>query len=336
VVVGDWTYIASEEFGLSVAHTVNIDDPVITGSSDILFAGKEVAVDGADGTVAVVGGIARDNGENRLWVVDVSNKAAPVVQGELAMPAAVKDVVMNSSGSMAVVAVGSYGIKVIDVSNPAAPSVMGSYDTPGTAWGVALNSTGTVVYVADGSGGFKVVSLSNPQAPVLLGSYSLSGRAYISVAVEGVIAGVVNNLGTLDTIDVSNPSAPQFRGTEPLNGWGYDVAVEGSRAAVICRANDQDYIAVIDISNPFDPVREGTITGALQTFSGVDIAEGYVYVAAGGEGMKIYDITNPAAPSLEFAGGCLGEANDITVDTSYAYVADFPATISIIDLNSGE
>src|SRR5207245_1717201 len=128
--------------------------PFIIGSSDVPFFGHSIAV---SGTRAVVGG-RTEAGLAHLWVLDLSVPTAPTVLGELATTAPVTTsgtgymgIALNSTGTRAVMALGSTGIWVVDLTNPAAPSFQGAYNTPGTAYAVALNSAGTLAYVADGS-----------------------------------------------------------------------------------------------------------------------------------------------------------------------------------------
>jgi hypothetical protein len=62
----------------------------------------------------------------------------------------------------------------------------------------------------------------------------------------------------------------------------------------------------------------------------VALAGGRAYVAANTQGLQIYNLSGSAAPVLLDAMGTVGDALDIAVGSSLAYVADFPATITII------
>ena len=288
-VSGTNAFLASEAFGLSSINVFNPGDPMIAGSSDIPFYGMNVAVSGYR---AVVTGKMPD-GTAHLWVLDVTDATFPIVIGELSTTtAAFYDVAVNGTGTLAVVAAGTAGVWVVDLSNPAVPVVRGIYDTPGTAYGVALNSTATLAYVADGSAGLKILNISNPSAPSLTGSLTLTGKVLKDVVLSGTVAYVVNQQGTLDAINVSSAAVPQWMGLVQLSGFASRVAVEGTKAVVIVSTSTNDLLDVVNISNPSAMVRTGSvIIGAVGTGKGVAISNSLAYVAANGDGLKIYDLS---------------------------------------------
>ena len=75
--------------------------------------------------VEVVGGLACLTEDTGLWIIDVSNPAAPVEVSVLLGGAVGVEVV----GGLAYVAAGSSGLRIIDVSNPEAPVELGALDT---------------------------------------------------------------------------------------------------------------------------------------------------------------------------------------------------------------
>src|SRR5262249_36399313 len=133
--------VASDPFGVSTVNVTNPSMPTVMGSADEPFTGRDVAI---VGTRAVVGGEA--NGLARLWVVDMTQPSHRIVKGALPTNVTVGtangflNVVMNSTGTLAVAAMGGPGLYVVDVSNPAAPVLRGSLDTSGVAYAVALNA----------------------------------------------------------------------------------------------------------------------------------------------------------------------------------------------------
>jgi hypothetical protein len=292
-------YVASDPFGLSVANVTNSTNPVIIGSSDIPFYGHSVAV---SGNRAVVGGKAAD-GTAHLWVLDISTPASPTVLGELATTVPVTTsgtgymgVALNSTGTMAVMAMGTTGIYVVDLSTPTTPFVRGTYNTPGVAFAVVLNPTGTLAYVADGSTGhLQIVNLTNPSLPTLAASVSMPGTQ-VDLALSGSLVYLVSTTGTIDVVDVTNPSAPLHIGgsTTALSGSGIRVVVEGSVAAVLS-TNTSDFLDVLSLANPAVPVRMGSVTlGPPGTGKGVSLVGGLAYVAADAVGgLEVYDVSTP-------------------------------------------
>jgi hypothetical protein len=74
------------------------------------------------------------------------------------------------------------------------------------------------------------------------------------------------------------------------------------------------------------------VIGPVGTAKGLDVAGGRAYVAAANQGLRIYDLANPSAPALLGVGYTAGDAYDVAVGGSAACVADFPATLSVVDL----
>jgi hypothetical protein len=66
--------------------------------------------------------------------------------------------------------------------------------------------------------------------------------------------------------------------------------------------------------------------------NGVDVANGYAYVASGAAGLNIVDVFDPAQPLLVATIETPGNANDIRVEGDHAYVADGSAGLSVIDI----
>ena len=77
-----------------------------------------------------------------LVIFDVTNSAAPVERGRIALPSRVKAIVVI--GNRAFVADQRSGLYVVDVSTPTFPGIVGFYDTDGGASGVFIE--GPFVY----------------------------------------------------------------------------------------------------------------------------------------------------------------------------------------------
>jgi hypothetical protein len=223
------------------------------------------------------------------------------------------------------------GLWVVDVSVPTAPVLRGSLAV-GVAWGVTLNSTGTIAYVAAGTAGLKIVNLANPAAPTLLGTGTLAGSNYRDVAVVGTTAYLANQNGTLDIYNVAVPSAPVALAAPALTGFALKVGAEGTRVGVITSTSTADSLELFDVTVPAVPVRRSTLVlGTPGAGQGVTLGSGQAFVAAGSGGLRIYDLANLASPILRASGLTVGDANGVAEQSGYAYVADYPATLSIID-----
>ena len=65
---------------------------------------------------------------------------------------------------------------------------------------------------------------------------------------------------------------------------------------------------------------------------GVASVGDYTYLADGAAGLKIYDVSDPDAPTLVGSYDTPGEARDVAVVGGYAYVADGSAGVQVIDV----
>ena len=330
--IGGTAYVAAGNQGLKIYRILSA--PVIQATINDDFEGQNIA-EAAE--MAVIAGMQKGTNLPQLKVFNVNpnNPAAPSITATMTLTV-FYDVVLNSTASMAVVAAGGQGIQVIDLSNPVAPSVIGSYNTPGSARGVALNSAGTLAYVADFYS-LQIISLANPRAPSLVGSLSWSSGGWIDVAVSGGIACVADQLGNaLFVVDVSIPNAPQRVGYKTLHGLGANIAIDKNNPAMVAviskDASQGCLLEAFNISTPSQPIAEGytQVTGLYDDdVTGLDFIGGTAYVAAGNQGLKIYDISS--APVFKNTMDVPGDAYDVTVNSSYAYGTGFPATVSIIN-----
>jgi len=72
-----------------------------------------------------------------------------------------------------------------------------------------------------------------------------------------------------------------------------------------------------------DPVLRGRWPGFVRGWAqSVAIQNGYAFVAAGGGGLFIIDVSNPANPQRVGGYDTGGEAYGVAVSGNYAYVAD--------------
>jgi len=330
---GSGVYVGAHDEGLlalSDTGSTVVESGVL---ADTLESQK---ADGAQG-LAVVAGMNLATGRVGVKTLDVSG-AVPRVVGELSTSVVIAnlhEVVVDPSGTLAVLALGSEGLWTLELSDTSAPRVLSVHDTPGLAWGVALDPSGRTAYVADGLSGLQVVDLSNPRAPRTLGTLSEFGLMR-DVAVSGDTVYLADQQGKLHSVDVSVPSQPQLRSSRDLVGFGLGVAVDGDLGVVLttdpsARVGSDSAMEIFDLSTPTSPVSQGFVwLGSPGTGQEVVLQDGVAYVAASGDGLQVWDLSRPTAPQLEDSGWIVGEGRGISVRGALLYVADDPATISVI------
>ena len=72
--------------------------------------------------------------------------------------------------------------------------------------------------------------------------------------------------------------------------------------------------------------------GPVGTGKGVTLVGGRAYVASNTVGLQIYGLTTPSAPIPLATIPTVGDALDVRVLSGFVYVADFPATVDVIEL----
>ena len=282
-----------------------------------------------------------DSGSAVLKIISTATPSKPTMLSTLSTTAttAFGDVAVDSTGTLAVVSLGTAGVWTIDLSVPASPVHIGTITTGGSAFRVRLN--GTRLYVINsGSGaagaGLVILDVTNPRVPTFLGSTGLSG-AY-DVALSGNLAFVSSWTSYLYVYDVTVPSAPLVKAAMLLPGAAFNLSLAGSRLAVTASlSTGQDGLLLLNIATPTAPSLLATVTlptNSHADMAGVALTTGHAYVGDDASGLLMYDVSNPAAPALMTSGFTVGKARGLALAGTRAYVADFPATTSIIDLGS--
>ena len=104
---------------------------------------------------------------------------------------------------------------------------------------------------------------------------------------------------------------------------------------------DAEGLKVFDVTKMDDPVAVPEATYRIADARRIYVARTYAYVAAKGDGLMIFDVTNPRAPSLYqkvTLDGTLNDAEDVIVGstnaTLFAYVADGVNGMKVLQLTS--
>jgi len=266
-----------------------------------------------------------------LRVVDATDPAHPELVGELAILG--DTYVVTVSGTYAYLAEGCRyeGLEVIDISDPRNPRRVGGVATPGYAYGMAVSGTRAYVAAQDWHypyvGSLQVIDISDPENPSILGSIVM---AVGPVAVSGNIAYVgVGGTGVY-AVDISDPVSPHIVGSVELDQYATvsRVVVSGPHLYVAGSP-----FQVFDISDPANLKVAGSVD--LVGAGGLAIAGPFAYVTSGR--LEMIAISNPGSPPLVGSVDTPGQARDVAVVGTHAYVADWPEGLQVIDIaNPGD
>jgi len=361
-VSGNYAYVADSESGLQIIDISTPASAHIEGSCDTPGIANAVFVSGDLAYVA--------DGESGLRIVDVADRALPHSEGTLDTPGYAWEVFL--SGSLAYVADGTSGVQIINVATPATPTPAGSFSTTGTdAEARGIWVSGVYAYVAYWGIGLRIYDVTTPSAVVAKGFIDETWEAW-AVQINGSYAYVAGDGNDLQVIDITNPDSPSIAGSYDTGGWGKAVYITGAYAYLadyslglqifnvptptpffvgkfdrsgyqhdVYVSGDYAYMAyrsglqIYDVSTPSNPIlRSNYATPGDGAAVGVFVVGYYAYVADGGSGLQIINVSNPESPS--WAGACDtdGYASSVFISGSYAYVADGDNGLEIIDIST--
>ena len=204
----------------------------------------------------------------------------------------------------------------------------------GSANDVTVDPAAGLAYTSSPEFGLSIVDLGNPAQPTVL---SAVNPPFYSehVAADGNLAvAVAGATGGLRVVDVTNPTVPQLLAY--IGGTFRGVAVAGTHAYAIETVPGNpatQNLDVVDLSNPQLPV----VVGRAQVGGGfsppVRIVGALAYVAWGGFGFAIVDVSNPVQPRVLATVATSKAVTGITVVNGYAYVADSTA-LWVVDVHT--
>jgi hypothetical protein len=282
--------------------------------------------------VKVVGNYAYVGAGFNFLVLDISDKKDPqLVDSEWTFSyVAAIDIV----GSTAYVADAYYGLLVFDINNPKDPVRLGGYQIIEgfTAFDIAVS--GSYVYLAvintfdlnDPDNGIVAIDISTPANPQFAGDYKGTVVTGISAVGSTVYAACFSN--GLRIIDMSTPASPNELGRNDTNPT-FRISVAGDTAFT----TGFNFIWPVDILNPTNPTGYPTyeIEDAMDIY--VEPVNDLAFVANGGEGLKILDMSNPLSPVELGSHDTQDDAQGIFYLGNYAYVADRFNGLVIFDVS---
>jgi hypothetical protein len=315
----------------------------------------------ANGLVVSNGLAYISDGEAGLQIVDIADPSSPIRVGQYDVPGYAWQVQL--AGEYVLLMDANGGLYVLDVSQPAEPVLAAHYDE---LRATGLDVEDNLAYLAGSSQRLSIYDISQPTSPTFLGRWEAVPSAQ-KVTVVGDVA-YVTTFGTVEMIDVSNPPEPLGIGTaltetgisdvarssdylyaaDSGDGmWVVDIApaaeshavgiwssslqplsveAEGDIAVSVNRS-----LHVLDVSNPFSPTVAAV--APLLYAQGVDLLDNVAFVAAGAEGLYLFDVSMPATPTL--LSHWEGTAIMPVVRDGLAYVSG-GGQLSILDVSQPE
>lgn len=206
------------------------------------------------------------------------------------------------AGSWAYVIERPTGLVVIDCRQPSAPVIAGRLTLPGRAQDLVVTG-GQLLLALFSPGGVAAYDLAEPDAPAYLGTRNGLGNKYNIAADGSLICAGGDSLHVLATT-VGGP--PAVVGRLALASGSLDV--DGTKACLYQLGG----VVLVDLQNPANPSVLGSCGSSFSEddyaweedgfvqLCGSVVAISYdwssIYEPYGGEGFRVIDFSNPAAP----------------------------------------
>lgn len=211
---------------------------------------------------------------------------------------------------------------ILDVSNPTQPVFVGQSEVLAARIdAMAVNETHA--YVVTQNGTLHLINITTPASPRLEGSltveevdYTTEYRAIVVVEQRAYLVIGRREDSYLSIIDSANPAQPVLMATYQLPTiYAEDVAVMGN--FVYVAAHEETII--LDAADVAQPIEVARVPGVVRRLT---VAGDYLYLASGEDGLRIFDVTNPASPRRVATYRTDMLASQVTVAGNYAYVSD--------------
>ncbi|HUG75684.1 MAG TPA: Ig-like domain-containing protein [Acidimicrobiia bacterium] len=217
---------------------------------------------------------------------------------------------------------------------------------------LGLYGTDPVLYDTDGdriSDGLEVLAGSDPRDP---SSVSVAGileglevsPAFFTLVFNTAVGEASRRLQVMGTlIDGTTLDLRSSRYGTMYRSSDLAVASFGAEDGRVFAGQDGTAIVTVE-NNGLAAASEVTVSTfsprALSVLplsgfpNGIDVDDGYAYVASGADGLHIVDVSDPERPLRLSTWNTPGNANDVRVAGFHAYVADGSAGVIVIDVSN--
>jgi hypothetical protein len=282
IVKDSLAYLAQGEGGLTIINVSNHSDPKILSTLTKDCRGYSGKIALSDSIVYLAAGTFG------ITSIDIADPANPLFKDNNRNPRPAKDFCIF--GKWMFIAISEEGVKIAELSYPAQPDLRGGMITPGYAQGVAVSSDSNYALVTIGEMGLAFYDISQLQNG--FGDYPVVHLVDLPGYAENVIispdydyAFVACGTGGLSIVDYSDSANVRAVGHFDTGGYAKEVYYQNNKIYI---STELRGLQIIDVSNPADPVRIGTVQ--TQYAKGVTADDKYIYVADEDEGLVIISI----------------------------------------------
>ena len=209
-------------------------------------------------------------GSGSLVVTDMTDPANPKVRGSVSGLGETRQIALCASGTDAMVTSRGYGAWIINISDPDKPVIRAHYDSVEMATGISIE--GNYAYISCRQYGVDVVDLSNLDAPKHV-CILRTGEVQSCRVVDNILYAGLWGECRVDMYDVTDPANSVKLGSATLSGKGDGTAIYKKDGKTYLFAATGHHTPSLGTSTPLSDLRYGQ-----------------------GNGLDIYDVTDPANP----------------------------------------
>jgi len=333
VVEENLAFLRTRFSGIQIVDISNPEDPIVVGNwdDDPRLCGE---VDVQNGLAYIV------DSDGNLQIIDISDPSLPRQVVLYESPIFIQGVAVRGDYACVIGITEGQGpfagqriFSVINIRNPAQPEYIG--DFPNISDGylhVIISEDGNYAYTTS-MRSFSIKDIRDPENPESVG-YLRTNYAPTDICIRGEFAYLTDRDG-LSVIDISELGNLHVVGTIEFPESLGRLSVEGDYAYVFDRRESVFY--VVDISEPENLRIVGNYDNLLWA-PGIVARDGYAYIAAGYNGLRILDISEN--DDIHEVGkidiDIVGSANGLAILNDYVYIADGFVGLSMFDISNPE
>lgn len=249
---------------------------------------------------------------------------------------------VDVSGDRLVVADRS-SIEIFDIADPNAPVSGGRLFYEDLLEGFALDRFPEVsvrvrnneAFIALENAGVFRFDITNPSDPTLTGHVATPGFTFdIDISGDRVLVGdLYAGVAIIDTLAMNNIN-PVFDRTPlvPESEQSRDsyVVIEGDIAYV---GVDRGGLYLFDLSDPERPRQIAWYEVRSNDIGTIDVQSGYVYIAAGDDGLEVVDATDPENPALAYRFNPLGGVDSLSISGDHLAINTYQDAAVLLDIS---
>lgn len=261
--------------------------------------------------------------------------AQPVLRGQINFGRGQHTGRLNIQGNYLFLTLQNSDLRILNIADPSRPTLVGQVrlgDESAAFYGTDVEILGDFAYVRSGFG-IAIVNIRDKTNPALITRLALSSEPLSLDLADGLL--YVGTTGDLSIFSLGTPTFPLLIGSYPASGQIREVVVANRTA--YCAAHGAGFL-VIDVSNPSAPALAARVPNDSSA-AALDLAldGNRAYVATDYE-LKIFDVSNPAAPKLlgkrNLGVGFFSYRDAVAYSAGYVFLHGFGSYFQVVDVRN--